>query len=97
MAHSDSHDNTAAPQTPLGAEVVAEQATTVELPARAEAPKRPAMYAWVYMFDWYPSHYSPLEKMVVRKLDYFLLTFCSFMCRFQRARSLWLTRLIPSL
>ncbi|KAH8656001.1 vitamin H transporter [Tricladium varicosporioides] len=43
-----------------------------------EAPIRSYKTAWLYIFDWYPSHYSPLEKKMLRKLDMFLLTFCSF-------------------
>jgi hypothetical protein len=43
-------------------------------------PKPSLWTAWVYMFDWYPSHYSPQEKKMLRKLDFFLLTFISVMC-----------------
>ncbi|KAF6819067.1 vitamin H transporter, partial [Colletotrichum musicola] len=42
-----------------------------------EAPKRSLWVAWLYMFDWYPSHMSKEEKRFMRKLDAFLLTFCS--------------------
>lgn len=87
MAHSKSQEQNAATNESATATEVAEQVTTLELPstdqAVIDAPKRSAWVAWMYMFDWYPSHYSPLEKMVVRKLDYFLLTFCSFMCKFK--------------
>ncbi|KAJ2904062.1 Pantothenate transporter liz1-like protein 8 [Zalerion maritima] len=33
--------------------------------------------AWIYMFNWYPSHYSKEEKSFLRRLDIFLLTFTS--------------------
>ncbi|KAE9376298.1 MFS general substrate transporter [Stipitochalara longipes BDJ] len=39
------------------------------------APVRSYATAWLYLFDWYPSHYSPLEKKMLRKLDSVLLTF----------------------
>jgi len=42
-----------------------------------EAPIRSYKTAWMYLFDWYPSHYSKEEKKMLRKLDAFLLTFCS--------------------
>ncbi|KAM0334981.1 hypothetical protein ACHAQA_000015 [Verticillium albo-atrum] len=40
-----------------------------------EAPKRSLWIAWMYMFDWYPSHYPKEERKFLRKLDGFLLTF----------------------
>ncbi|KAF2025010.1 hypothetical protein EK21DRAFT_117205 [Setomelanomma holmii] len=51
-----------------GKEVVVSSAT--------EKPKRSLWIAWLYIFDWYPSHYSPEEKKLVRKLDCILLTLC---------------------
>ncbi|KAL3296263.1 vitamin H transporter [Colletotrichum asianum] len=42
-----------------------------------QAPKRSLWIAWLYMFDWYPSHLSKQEKKFLRKLDAFLLTFTS--------------------
>ncbi|KAF4627685.1 hypothetical protein G7Y89_g10465 [Cudoniella acicularis] len=41
------------------------------------APIRSYKTAWMYLFDWYPSHYSPLEIRMLRKLDAVLLTFGS--------------------
>ncbi|KAK1633800.1 major facilitator superfamily domain-containing protein [Colletotrichum phormii] len=32
--------------------------------------------AWLYIFDWYPSHYSKEEKKLLRKLDSVLLSLC---------------------
>ncbi|CAI6096152.1 hypothetical protein V2G26_007939 [Clonostachys chloroleuca] len=42
-----------------------------------EAPNRNVWIAWIYMFDWYPSHYPEDERKFLRKLDAFLLTFTS--------------------
>ena len=33
-------------------------------------PKRSLWMAWLYIFDWYPSHYSAEEKKLLRKQDY---------------------------
>lgn len=45
-----------------------------------EPRKRSLWIAWLYMFDWYPSHLSKEESHFLRKLDAFLLTFCSVVC-----------------
>lgn len=42
-----------------------------------EAPKRSLWVAWMYIFDWYPSHYPEDERKFLRKLDAYLLTFTS--------------------
>ncbi|KAH7031493.1 vitamin H transporter [Microdochium trichocladiopsis] len=42
-----------------------------------EAPKRSLWVAWMYIFDWYPSHYPDDERRFLRKLDAYLLTFTS--------------------
>ncbi|PGH17459.1 hypothetical protein AJ79_01059 [Helicocarpus griseus UAMH5409] len=43
-------------------------------------PAQPSLWsAWLYMFNWYPGHYSAEEKKMLRKLDFFLLTFTSIM------------------
>ncbi|KAF2007167.1 MFS general substrate transporter [Amniculicola lignicola CBS 123094] len=47
--------------------------------APKEAPKRSPWKAWMYLWEWYPAHYPPEEKKLLRKLDSCLLTFCSFM------------------
>lgn len=39
--------------------------------------------AWVYLFDWYPSHYSPHERLLLRKLDCVLLPLCCLACEFE--------------
>lgn len=41
-----------------------------------EKPTRSLLLAWLYIFDWYPSHYSQAEKKLLRKLDSILLTLC---------------------
>ena len=46
-----------------------------------EAPVRSPWTAWMYILDWYPSHYSAQERKMLRKLDFFLLSFCSIMCK----------------
>lgn len=43
--------------------------------------KHSLWWAWLYMFDWYPSHYPAEERKFLRKLDAFLLTFTSFACK----------------
>lgn len=42
-----------------------------------EAPKRSMWIAWIYLFNWYPSHYPKEERRFLRKLDAFMLTFTS--------------------
>ncbi|OBT56873.1 hypothetical protein VE04_01974 [Pseudogymnoascus sp. 24MN13] len=43
------------------------------------APVRSAWTAWMYVLDWYPNHYSREERKMLKKLDFFLLSFCSIM------------------
>ncbi|KAF2112789.1 major facilitator superfamily domain-containing protein [Lophiotrema nucula] len=47
--------------------------------APKDAPKRSPWKAWMYLWEWYPSHYPKEERQLLRKLDACLLTFCSFM------------------
>jgi hypothetical protein len=47
----------------------------------AMAPKRSLWKAWLYMFDWYPKHYSKEERSVLRKIDCTLMPFCCLMCK----------------
>lgn len=42
-----------------------------------ETRKKSVWTAWLYMFNWYPSHLSKPERKFLRKLDAFLLTFTS--------------------
>lgn len=46
-----------------------------------QKPTRSLSLAWLYIFDWYPSHYSKEEKRLLRKQDSILLTLCCLMCK----------------
>jgi hypothetical protein len=61
-----------------------------------QAPVRSYKTAWMYLFDWYPSHYSTEEKKMLRKLDAFLLTFCSIACVSRSLSPYQIVRLIIS-
>lgn len=37
--------------------------------------------AWLYLFDWYPSHYSKEEKKLLFKLDCVILPLCCLACK----------------
>jgi hypothetical protein len=52
----------------------------VNVIAPTDAPKRSPWKAWMYLWEWYPKHYPPEERKLLRKMDACLLTFCSFMC-----------------
>ena len=54
------------------------------------APVRSYATAWMYLFDWYPSHYSPMERKMLRKLDSVLLTFGCLACKSTYLRSIFL-------
>jgi hypothetical protein len=58
-------------------EVDFRNATTI---APTDAPKRSPWKAWMYLWEWYPAHYPEEERVLLRKLDACLLTFCSLMC-----------------
>ncbi|KAF5487717.1 Pantothenate transporter liz1 [Colletotrichum siamense] len=45
----------------------------------AKPQTRSLWVAWLYIFDWYPSHYSKEEKRLLRKLDSVLLSLCCLM------------------
>lgn len=36
-------------------------------------PPRSLKYAWMYIFDWYPKHYSDEERALVKKQDRIIL------------------------
>jgi hypothetical protein len=61
------------------------EVTTVTAPVVGSsinaAPVRSPGRAWMYVFEWYPKHYSGEERKMLRKLDFFLLSFCSIMCK----------------
>ena len=46
-----------------------------------QKPTRSLWVAWMYIFDWYPSHYSKEEKRLLRKQDSIILTLCCLMCK----------------
>lgn len=39
----------------------------------AAKPQRSLKTAWLYIFDWYPSHYSEEERALVKKQDRIIL------------------------
>ena len=45
----------------------------VVVSSATKPPKKNLWVAWLYIFDWYPSHYSKEEKRLVRKLDRIIL------------------------
>ncbi|KAF2184029.1 MFS general substrate transporter [Zopfia rhizophila CBS 207.26] len=47
--------------------------------APKEAPVRSPWKAWMYLWEWYPSHYPEEERKLLQKMDACLLSFCSFM------------------
>ncbi|KAL0938069.1 Pantothenate transporter liz1-like protein 7 [Colletotrichum truncatum] len=59
-----------------GKNVVRVNGTEVVVSSATQKPNRSFWVAWMYIFDWYPSHYSKEEKKLVRKLDSVLLTLC---------------------
>ncbi|KAL5041876.1 hypothetical protein BDW71DRAFT_211712 [Aspergillus fruticulosus] len=47
------------------------------VPSSANKPKPRSLWvAWLYLFDWYPSHYSKQERKLLFKLDCVLLPLC---------------------
>ncbi|KAJ4303465.1 hypothetical protein N0V90_002360 [Kalmusia sp. IMI 367209] len=48
----------------------------IAVSSSTQKPTRSFLLAWMYIFDWYPSHYSKAEKKLLRKLDCILLTLC---------------------
>ncbi|KAH8588605.1 vitamin H transporter [Bisporella sp. PMI_857] len=50
------------------------------LPSSSYKPKTKSLWvAWLYLFDWYPSHYSVEEKRLLRKQDCIILPMCCLM------------------
>ncbi|KAF2635400.1 pantothenate transporter liz1 [Massarina eburnea CBS 473.64] len=60
-------------------ETTAVEPATTNVIAPIDAPKRSPWKAWMYLWEWYPSHYPAEEKKLLRKMDACLLSFCSFM------------------
>ncbi|WQF88315.1 Putative major facilitator superfamily, MFS transporter superfamily [Colletotrichum destructivum] len=59
-----------------GRTIVRVNDTEVVVSSATQKPNRSLWVAWMYIFDWYPSHYSKEEKHLVKKLDRVLLTLC---------------------
>ncbi|PSN65477.1 MFS general substrate transporter [Corynespora cassiicola Philippines] len=58
-------------------ELLKEEQKKPNVSSSTEKPKERSLWiAWLYIFDWYPSHYSKQEKKLLRKLDSILLTLC---------------------
>lgn len=73
MARDDTHTDVVA--TTSKPEIEDEEKKDTIAPA-TEKPTKNVWVAWMYIFDWYPSHYSKEEKKLVRKLDCILLSLC---------------------
>ena len=39
----------------------------------AAKPQRSLKYAWLYIFDWYPSYYTEEERALLKKQDRIIL------------------------
>jgi len=68
----------------------AEAQTVAHIDVIAKPTQRSLWIAWLYMFNWYPSHLSKEEKGFLRKLDAFLLTFTSLACRWPLSLSFFM-------
>lgn len=45
----------------------------VVVSSATKPPQRSLWVAWLYIFDWYPKHYSKEERALVKKLDRIIL------------------------
>ncbi|KAI5844515.1 vitamin H transporter [Morchella snyderi] len=85
MATYRQHDTDLASARPLSASVVESidvaDKTLQQVPQEEHGKKAKYTFwtAWMYIFDWYPSHYPPEERKLLRKLDACMLTFCSLL------------------
>ncbi|KAM0702302.1 hypothetical protein Q7P35_011212 [Cladosporium inversicolor] len=73
---ADNHDDIEQVKIVDNKEIVSVNGEQIVVSSATEKPQRSLWIAWLYIFDWYPSHYSPAEKKLVRKLDMVLLTLC---------------------
>lgn len=61
---------------------VKETKTPIAASSSANKAKHRSLWvAWLYLFEWYPSHYSKEEKRLLRKLDSVILPVCCFACK----------------
>lgn len=69
-------------QSPNGqAELALEHDMEAPIPSSSLKPEVRSMgWAWLYIFDWYPSHYSAEERKLLRKQDCIILPLCCLMC-----------------
>lgn len=87
MATQQHHVTDSANVRPLSASVVESidvaDKTLQQVPQEEHGKKAEYTFwtAWMYIFDWYPSHYPPEERKLLRKLDACMLTFCSLLCK----------------
>ncbi|KFY49844.1 hypothetical protein V496_09772 [Pseudogymnoascus sp. VKM F-4515 (FW-2607)] len=51
----------------------------VVVSSATKPPARDLRLAWLYIFDWYPSHYSEEEKALVKKQDRIILPLICFL------------------
>jgi hypothetical protein len=59
-----------------------EEAVATHSTSTAAQPQIKSLWtAWLYMFDWYPSHYSAEEKALLRKQDWIILPLCCLLCK----------------
>ncbi|KAL1595295.1 hypothetical protein SLS60_009985 [Paraconiothyrium brasiliense] len=75
MQKPDEADGVSTAQRPIEVDEKDDQKEIV-VSSSTEKPTRSFLLAWMYIFDWYPSHYSKEEKKLLRKLDCILLTMC---------------------
>lgn len=57
--------------TNIGREQVIKNGVVVS--SASKPPKRDFRLAWLYVFDWYPSHYSKQEIALLKKQDRIIL------------------------
>jgi hypothetical protein len=73
--NDDIHIQAAVVQTiedvPIGPASVIKNGVVVS--SATKPPPRDLRLAWLYIFDWYPSHYSKEEKALLKKQDRIIL------------------------
>lgn len=56
---------------PIGSHPVVKNGVVVS--SATKKPNKNLKLAWLYIFDWYPSHYSKEEKALLKKQDRIIL------------------------
>lgn len=73
----------------LAAQPTSDSKEAAPVPSSSVKPDAKSLkWAWLYIFDWYPSHYSPEERKLLRKQDFIILPLCCLMCMFDSIISL---------